>query len=317
MKATEHALKQQQRKAAHVLKDAYRTALMEHQKELERIKSLETLAADSHDKAEAFQLALRRGQLESLIDSLASGLADAGQQAYTATSGLLVESRVVGAGLAAWQFEASTGVEVTRFLGTSQAAIAVTGDTSYHGKYDLKAWHGVTDKRKCREAIRQAITRGVLTGENPRKIAKRLEGLFTGSEPLSPAARARRIAQTEVGGVMNKATVDLLSDAQAKSGVRIMKKWRCVKDDKTRERHRDIDGETVSVDEKFSNGMEAPRVGGGAADRINCRCTVKTVCEGLTLDVPETMLDQVTGQPVPEMSYRQWAAKYHPELNET
>ena len=53
------------------------------------------------------------------------------------------------------------------------------------------------------------------------------------------------------------------------------KRWLSSRDDRVRDDHIRMDGETVPIDSIFSNGCEAPGIGDDPAEVINCRCTLQ------------------------------------------
>jgi SPP1 gp7 family putative phage head morphogenesis protein len=259
----------------------------------------------AQDPVEAVRLAYRRAELESVIDGLSDGLAKAGTAAAALTDSRLAEAAAISRNVSAWQLDNMAGFRVARFLAHDTASLAATGVATYHGKFDLKAWQGVADKRKARQIIKKSIMRGLLTGEHPSKIAERMEGLFTGDTPLSPYKRAVRIAQTEAHSIMNQAAFETMKAADA-GGLKMRKRWDATLDGSTRKDHRKVDGEVVDLDETFSNGLMRPG-DGGPADRINCRCALVNVLDGFTPDA-NLRRDNVTGKSIPYMTYAEWEA---------
>lgn len=89
--------------------------------------------------------------------------------------------------------------------------------------------------------------------------------------------RAETIARTETLGALSQAQhagfeLMVAGGVEAK---KIKKVWRTATDARVRDSHADLEGETVGIDERFSNGLLYPREAGGAAeDVINCRCDV-------------------------------------------
>lgn len=296
----------QQRKATREIASIYEKAMAEHAAEIAALKKTADHLGPDDDPAEYFKLLNRRKQLESVYDGLADGLASAGASAHRLMNAELAQSAAISYNIAAWQIDNMTGVRVARFLGHDFATLALSGVTSFHGKYDLAAWQGVSDRAKVRATIKRAVSRGLLTGEHPEKIARRIEGLFTGDEPLSPHARAVRIARTETNRVMNEATLETLRAANA-AGVKVKHRWEATLDGDTRDSHRKVDGEVVEVGELFSNGLRRPG-DGGPADSINCRCTLTPVVEGFTPNAPMRR-DNETGELIPYMTYKEWAKK--------
>lgn len=284
------------------LKEIYKQALQEHRQALDA--TIKAIAAAA-DPVEAIKLAHRRNELASVIDELEAGLSKAGINAERYVSGRLVEAAAISRRVAAWQIDNMSGVEVSRMIGHNFATIAATARTSYHGKYDLKAWQGVADRAQARKTIKLAITRGVLTGEHPSKIAHRIEGLFTGDEPLSPYKRSVRIAQTEAHRVLAQAAEELMQDA-ADAGAREFKRWDATLDSKTRESHRDLDGQLRRPGESFAPGIYKPG-DGGPAESINCRCALVPVHDGFGPEFP-VRRDNDARKSIPYMTYREWEA---------
>ena len=311
VKLFDNQRERQQRKVTREIKAVYMLAMGEHANEIKRVSELlqQDRPPDVDPKEWAAIVARRRNvkaELESVYDGLADGLANAGVSAQRLMNGQLMESASISRNVAAWQLDNMSGINVSRFLAHDQASLALTGVTSFHGKYDLKAWQGVADKRKAREAIKNAVSRGLLTGEHPDKIARRIQGIFEGNEPLSPHKRAVRIARTETNRVMSEATQETLRVANQK-GVKTRNRWYAVLDSKTRDSHRKVDGEVREVGEKFSNGARRPG-DGGAAESINCRCALVPVLDGFEPDAPMRR-DNETGELIPYMTYKEWEAK--------
>lgn len=298
----------QQRKVTKEIAGVYDQALKEHEAGINRISELlqQDRPHDVDPKEWAAIVARRKNtlaELESVYDGLSEGLANAGASAQRLMNGQLMESAAISRNVAAWQLDNMSGVNVSRFLAHDQAALALTGVTSFHGKYDLKAWQGVADKRKARATIKNAVARGLLTGEHPDKIARRIQGIYSGTEAGSPHKRAVRIARTETARVMSEATQETLRAANEK-GVKVRNRWDATLDGKTRDSHRKVDGEIREVGEKFSNGLR--RVGdGGAADSINCRCCMTPVLDGFEPDSPVRRNNE-TGELMPYMTYEEW-----------
>lgn len=122
-----------------------------------------------------------------------------------------------------------------------------------------------------RDRVRGVIEEGVREGEGERGIGKRI--LAIGA--VQTLSWARTIARTE--------THQAASEAQERSiqGLRIpakTKEWIAAGDKRTRDDHRDADGQTVAMDEDFRVGGEyLARPGDGskgasARNLVNCRC---------------------------------------------
>jgi SPP1 gp7 family putative phage head morphogenesis protein len=124
------------------------------------------------------------------------------------------------------------------------------------------------NKRRTREAIRSALTQSVVKGEGIRETAAGIR-----RETQMSANRALRITQTETTGIMGKAREQGFEKAE-RNGLQLQKEWVATLDDRTRDRHADIDGERVPTDKPFSNGLMYPGDQGGPSEEVvNCRCT--------------------------------------------
>ncbi len=80
-------------------------------------------------------------------------------------------------------------------------------------------------------------------------------------------ARSMLIARTETTRVFNGAPTESLAEYGKSAGVNYLKTWSGVLDDRERDEHVALEGETVSIDETFSNDLDYP-------SEPNCRCTV-------------------------------------------
>ena len=303
-----------QKELTREIRAVYEQAMLEH---MQSIKSIDSILSkgrpEGADAGEwARTVAMRKNtkkELESVVDALAAGLAKAGQNALAVTNASLPESAATARRIASWQVSNMAGIDVSRLIGHNYAALAATGATSYHGKFDLKAWQGVADREQCRKAIKRAVTRGLLTGEHPEMIAQRFEGLFEGTEPLSPHARAVRIARTETNRVMNEATLERIGEANTK-GIKTLKRWDAKLDDRVRDSHARVHGEVRADGEKFSNGCLKPG-DGGPAESINCRCSLEPVLEGFDPVVVPLLRNPGTGEfaRMEKMTFSEWEAR--------
>lgn len=127
-------------------------------------------------------------------------------------------------------------------------------------------------KRWNRRQIQSVMTQSILQGEPIPKIAKRLAETV-GERNMHSAIRNARTMTTSAE---NAGRLD--SYRRAKDmGIEVMKTWVATLDSRTRHTHRMIDGETVDVDEPFSNGLMFPADPDGDPEEVyNCRCTLVT-----------------------------------------
>ena len=119
-------------------------------------------------------------------------------------------------------------------------------------------------------------------GKGPAALAADLDTIF----PPTYANRAQTIARTET--LFAQAKVQ--SEAFTRNGVE-SKQWLAIIDDKTRDDHADMHGETVPMDKPFvlpdGTEIDFPGDPGGDAEQvINCRCDFLPVF-GEGYDLPE------------------------------
>jgi uncharacterized protein with gpF-like domain len=126
--------------------------------------------------------------------------------------------------------------------------------------------------------LRKSLADGVEAGDGIPQFAERIEGIMGDRIRSTPET----IARTEIVGDLNGATLE----GWRQSGVVSGKTWLSALDDRTRTPdngdefdHVNAHGETVGLDEDFTNSGEAIAYpgadGGSAANVINCRCSMK------------------------------------------
>lgn len=113
-----------------------------------------------------------------------------------------------------------------------------------------------------RDNIRRELRLGMEAGESVSQLAERIAQSAGFSHE-----RAKLIARTESTRATNGAQRESLSDYAKTSGNKAKKEWLATLDDRVREEHEAMNGETKDINEPFSNGLQAP-------GEPNCRCTL-------------------------------------------
>lgn len=121
-------------------------------------------------------------------------------------------------------------------------------------------------KEWVRGTVQAILSNPEFTEAGTDAIAKELIGRW---EELS-RNRALRIAQTEMNAAANWGSL------QAATAAGMTRKyWITAGDRRVRDSHGPLNGETVPIDQPFSNGLMHPsQPGGPAGEVINCRCQV-------------------------------------------
>ena len=135
-----------------------------------------------------------------------------------------------------------------------------------------------------RQKVENSITQGIIQGESVDQIADRLARDLKSTN----MNKMRMFARTAMTGAQNAGRQKQMEDAEAR-GLKIKKQWIATLDDRTRDTHQHLDGQTVPVKSSFhvatKNGAETIRYPGdpSAAPALvyNCRCTMRSVFDVL------------------------------------
>lgn len=151
------------------------------------------------------------------------------------------------------------------------------------------------EERWDRRHITSAVTQGLLQGDTMEDIAKRMRRVCEMSE-----SSAMRAARTCVTSAENSGRVRSYQRAQG-MGIKVRKQWLATLDGRTRSSHRALDGESVDVDDTFSNGLRYPGdPSGPGSEYYNCRCV-------LVADLSDYPAEQVDrSSRLHGMSYEEW-----------
>ena len=158
------------------------------------------------------------------------------------------------------------GIPLVMPIDQKQAAAAIKLDPKISKNLYTKLGEDVGMLKK---RIANNVSRGIATASEYKVIARNIA-----ADSNVGFNKAMRIARTEGHGVQVQAAVDVQHKAKEK-GADIVKQWDAALDKRTRDSHRQVDGEIRELDEKFSNGMMYPSdPAGGAAEVVNCRCAL-------------------------------------------
>lgn len=153
---------------------------------------------------------------------------------------------------------------------TQAVARLILGDPDLLPKWKIDE---PKDYRWNAQRVNNIIRQGIIQGKGVPEITDDLcTGLAT-----SNYKKMRMFARTAIGSAEEAGRQKQMNDL-AEMGVEVLKKWLATHDGKTRDTHREMDGEEVPYDQPFSNGLMFPKDPTGAAEEIyNCRCVMRTV----------------------------------------
>lgn len=121
-----------------------------------------------------------------------------------------------------------------------------------------------------KDALRDELVEGIANGESVPKLRGRVSRVFADAK----GRRAETIARTESHNSVGAGTFETYRVAEVGK-----KEWLATKDSRTRDSHRNIDGQVRPMDQPFSNGLMYPGAPGPAKEVVNCRCALLPVIE--------------------------------------
>lgn len=136
--------------------------------------------------------------------------------------------------------------------------------------YALKSAKSIDET--TREQLKKMLVKMFEEGKAVTEIGIAIRDKFNEIE----TGRAMTIARTETLTAVSLGKAAKRSEWQERfPDAKLMKMWVTAKDDRVRDSHQDLEGESVKSDDSFSNGLFYPRdPGGEASEVINCRCDV-------------------------------------------
>ena len=212
----------------------------------------------------------------------------------------------------AYQLEKSVGADLGFGIYSSQTVSRLIKDQPE--LLPRKILDGVKDKAWNRQLIANEITKGIIKGDGIPAIAKSLAEAVG----LQNDSAMTRYARTAMTAAQNAGRMEMLHEAEDQ-GIHTKKKWLATLDDRTRDAHADLDGQTAEIDEPFSVVYQASKNAAPVTVEImypgdpscgepgmvyNCRCTLVYEVEGY--ENSGSRRDQMTGEEIEDMTYREW-----------
>lgn len=234
---------------------------------------------------------MRSADMQTMIDDYVNERVKANQKAAAIINGSLPEAYAENYNYGTYQIEKSIKMDTAFTLHNKNAVKNLQARTTISVAKD-RAWHN----RK----INSALTQGIMQGESIPKIQRRLLNIGIMDENA-----AMRNARTMMTSAQNEGRLDSYRRA-ADLGIKLKKTWIATMDDRVRDSHAEIDGETVPIDEPFSNGLMYPAdPDGDPAEVYNCRCTMIVQIAGFERDITGSGL-----RPAKIGSYDEWKAAH-------
>lgn len=138
------------------------------------------------------------------------------------------------------------------------------------------------------------VAQAVNLGEGIPKISDRVDLILSSTQSERWPNRATVVARTETIGALNAGRFDAFQVVSAEGPME--KLWLATSDTRTRETHREADGQRVPVGDVFSVGgfgLAFPGDPTGPAQEvIQCRCTMLLVEPGENVDMSDRQMKQ-------------------------
>lgn len=247
-----------------------------------------------------------RHKKEQIADSIKHVM----QEASNVSRGKAIDVFAENANYTAFEIEKDLGAQINFGLYDAHTVSRLIRDEPellprkvVNGK-KLEAWN--------QRVIANSISQGIIQGESIDEISKRIAR----DTCISAGRSSTLYARTAVTGAQNAGRMERLHEAKD-MGINVKKRWMATLDNRTRDSHAELDGETIDVDEKFSNGLMYPGDPSGDPSEVyNCRCTMVYIYPDYEQHFERTAYYE-EGDPqydprhrnyetVKDMNYKQW-----------
>jgi HK97 family phage portal protein len=116
------------------------------------------------------------------------------------------------------------------------------------------------------DRVSRLIEKGFSDNDTIDEIARSIRDYYDGPQTKY---NAMRTARTEIGSAAGYGQ----REAARQSGVVLRKTWVAARDDRVRDSHQEIDGQTRGLDDEYSNGLMFPGdPSGDPSEFVSCRC---------------------------------------------
>ena len=213
-----------------------------------------------------------RNRWQQQIKAINSVLLDHNQQALNIVKSHRLDVFAENYNYNAWKAERETGVSFNIYSSESVARL-IEGDPQLLPEWEIdKPKDYLWNQKRVNNILRQ----GILQGEDMEQIVQRLcVQLATSNEK-----KMRNFARTAMNGAQNAGRQKQMENAAA-MGIEVMKRWMAVHDSRTRDAHRELDGEEVAYDKPFKCQLGEIMFPGDPtaepANVYNCRCRTVTI----------------------------------------
>lgn len=241
-----------------------------------------------------------------MVEGLSQDLVKADSEAMRMLNGYVPRAYAENFNYATFQIEqgASVSTGFSLYNESTVARLVANPEGSLLPELPQEKVDELKDAVWSKQKISSCVAQSVLQGETIPEAAARLKSVVGMS-----ANSAMRAARTAMTSAQNLGRLD--AGRRAKSmGIELKKQWVATVDARTRYSHREIDRETVELEDDFSNGCDCPGHLNGGKDPgevYNCRCAMRYVIPGHEYDD----LPKVTREGV---DYDEWKNEHQTKI---
>lgn len=239
-----------------------------------------------------------------MVDSLSNDLVEADANAMRILNGYVPRAYAENFNYSTFQIEhdASMNTSFALYNESTVARLIANPEGSLLPKLPQPEADKLKDKLWSKQKISSAVTQSILQGESVPDAAKRLASVVGMS-----ANSAMRAARTTLTASQNLGRLDAGRRAK-EMGIELKKQWIATVDARTRYSHREIDRETVELEEAFSNGCICPADPDGEPHEVyNCRCAMRYV-------LPDHEYDDLPDVTKEGVAYDDWKNEHQTKL---
>lgn len=258
--------------------EAYKTAIQNEKKAIEKYASLtdealKELTPEQRElKRTAFKNEIQR--TKTLAKRIANEIANVGEMAATIIQGELTGIYGLNYDYSAFSIQKQVGLNLEfTIYDRNQLAVLVQKKQSPFTKI---AYKNLGKDEVIVQRLQNQFIQGVMNGESQQKLIRRIRGVTEQSY-----RQARRVAQTERNRVQSQGRNQAIHEA-AEIGLEMKKQW-IARLRNTRDLHLKTHLEIVNEGDKFSNGLEFPGDPNGEAKNVvNCFCLIKPIVKSIS-----------------------------------
>lgn len=293
-KITDKMLSNLENDLLEVYKDSYKNI----KTQLDDVKDLIEKISEEEDPLKRVLLERREKRLSILLDSIAKDIKNVNEVATAMINDEMLNVFVENANYGYYFLENEGGYNLNFDLYNKEIMKKLYKDNE--NPFTKIALRNIKDKSRIYRELRRNFSSAIRNGETILEIAKRVQGVVNRNMYDSI-----RIARTETTRLESMGREEVFNRGQD-LGLKMKKVWISTADKRTRESHLMLNGKTIEMDKRFSNGLLYPgEYGGRAEEVINCRCTHIVELQGIEKSSKLKELDQE----YKNATYSEWKAR--------